>query len=130
SYSSPDRPANEMRSPIKLVPVEKSSLSLDLDGMANAAKGAGLVFVCNTNNPTATVHSVSAIADFVKKVRATSPGTAIHVDEAYLDYASDPNGTAAPLALEYPTSSSRGRSRRPTAWRDSGLGTRSGSRPR
>jgi histidinol-phosphate aminotransferase len=24
------------------------------------------------------------------------------VDEAYLDYAADPNGTAAPLALEYP----------------------------
>ena len=102
SYSSPDRTANEMMAPIKLVPVEKSSLSLDLDGMANAAKGAGLVFVCNPNNPTATVHSVSAIADFVKKVRATSPGTAIHVDEAYLDYAADPNGTAAPLALEYP----------------------------
>jgi histidinol-phosphate aminotransferase len=58
--------------------------------------------VCNPNNPTATVHSISAIADFVKKVRATSPGTAIHIDEAYLDYAADPNGTAAPLALEYP----------------------------
>ena len=102
SYSSPDRTANRIKAPIKLVPVEKSSLSLDLGAMADASKGAGLVFVCNPNNPTATVHAAAAIADFVKKVRATSPSTAIHIDEAYLDYAADPTGTAAQLALEYP----------------------------
>ena len=102
SYSSPDRTANRIKAPIKLVPVEKSSLSLDLGAMADASKGAGLVFVCNPNNPTATVHPVAAIADFVKKVRAASPSTAIHIDEAYLDYAADPTGTAAQLALEYP----------------------------
>jgi histidinol-phosphate aminotransferase len=102
SYSSPDRTANRIKAPIKLVPVEKSSLSLDLGAMADASKGAGLVFVCNPNNPTATVHPAAAIADFVKKVRATSPSTAIHIDEAYLDYAADPTGTAAQLALEYP----------------------------
>lgn len=101
SYSSPDRTANQIKAAIKLVPVEKSSLSLDLGAMADASKGAGLVFVCNPNNPTATVHPVSAIAELIKKVRATSPGTAIHIDEAYLDYAADPTGTAAPLALEY-----------------------------
>jgi histidinol-phosphate aminotransferase len=71
SYSSPDRTANEMKAGIKLVPVEKTSLGLDLGAMADAAKGAGLVFLCNPNNPTATVHPVSAIADFIKKVRAT-----------------------------------------------------------
>jgi histidinol-phosphate aminotransferase len=102
SYSSPDRTANRIKAPIKLVPVEKSTLSLDLGAMADASKGAGLAFICNPNNPTATVHPLPAIADFVKKVRATSPGTAIHVDEAYLDYAADPSGTAAQLALEYP----------------------------
>jgi histidinol-phosphate aminotransferase len=102
SYSSPDRTANQIKAPIKLVPVEKSSLSLDLGAMADASKGAGLVFVCNPNNPTSTVLAPATIAEFIKKVRATSPGTAIHVDEAYLDYAADPDGTAAPLALEYP----------------------------
>jgi histidinol-phosphate aminotransferase len=102
SYSSPDRTANQIKAAIKLVPVEKSTLMLDLGAMADASKGAGLVFVCNPNNPTATVHPVSAIADFIKKVRAASPTTAIHIDEAYLDYAVDPSGTAAPLALEYP----------------------------
>jgi len=102
SYSSPDRTANQIKAAIRLVPVEKSSLMLDLGAMADASKGAGLVFVCNPNNPTATVHPVSAIADFIKKVRAASPSTAIHIDEAYLDYAADPSGTAAPLALEFP----------------------------
>ena len=102
SYSSPDRTASRIKAPIKLVPVEKSSLALDLGAMADASKGAGLVFVCNPNNPTATVHSAASIADFVKKVRAASPSTAIHIDEAYLDYAADPTGTAAQLALEYP----------------------------
>jgi histidinol-phosphate aminotransferase len=102
SYSSPDRTANQIKAAIKLVPVEKSSLALDLGAMADASKGAGLVFVCNPNNPTAVAHPIAAIADFVKKVRATSPTTAIHIDEAYLDYAADPTGTAAALALEYP----------------------------
>lgn len=102
SYSSPDRTANQIKATVKLVPIEKASLALDLGAMADASKGAGLVFVCNPNNPTATIHPVSAIADFVKKVRAVSPTTAIHIDEAYIDYAADPKGTAAPLALEYP----------------------------
>ena len=102
SYSSPDRTANQIKAAVKLVPVEKASLGLDLGAMADASKGAGLVFVCNPNNPTATVHSVAAIADFIKKVRAVSPTTAIHIDEAYLDYAADPTGTAAPLALANP----------------------------
>ena len=102
SYSSPDRTAKVIGAPIKLVPVEKASLSLDLGAMASAAKGAGFVFVCNPNNPTSTFHSVSDLAEFVKKVRATSPATGIHIDEAYIDYAAEPNGTAAQLALEYP----------------------------
>lgn len=102
SYSSPDRTAHEINSPVKLVPLD-SALKLDLDAMAAAAKGAGLVFVCNPNNPTSTVHSKTAIADFVARVRATSPDTAILIDEAYIDYVADPSaGTAAPLALEHP----------------------------
>ena len=33
-----------------------AALKLDLDGTLATAKGAGLVFYCNPNNPTATVH--------------------------------------------------------------------------
>ncbi len=102
SYSSPDGTAREINAPVKRVPLDKS-LRLDLEAMAAAAKGAGLVFVCNPNNPTATVHSTKAIADFVAAVRASSPTTGILIDEAYIDYIDDPAaGTAARLALEHP----------------------------
>ena len=71
--------------------------------MAAAVKGAGLVFVNNPNNPTATVHGAPAIADFVERVRAESPDTVILIDEAYHDYVTDPAyRTAVPLAMETP----------------------------
>ena len=46
------------------VPVD-ASLFLDLDAMAAAAVGAGLVFFCNPNNPTATVHGDAAVKGFI-----------------------------------------------------------------
>jgi histidinol-phosphate aminotransferase len=102
SYSSTDRVATDLKAPVKLVPVTKD-LMLDLDAMAAAAKGAGLVFLCNPNNPTSTAHTASEVGDFIAKVKATSPGTAIHIDEAYIDYFDMPQiPTAAPFALQYP----------------------------
>ncbi len=80
-----------------------SDLKLDLDRMADAAPGAGLMFICNPNNPTATAHGLQAISDFVAKVRRTSPDTFILLDEAYADYATDPGyKTGIPLAMETP----------------------------
>ncbi len=71
--------------------------------MAAAAKGAGLVFLNNPNNPTATVHGSKAVADFVQKVRAASPDTVILIDEAYHDYVTDPSyESAIPLAMQTP----------------------------
>jgi histidinol-phosphate aminotransferase len=88
--------------PFKAVPVDKSG-ALDLDKMAAAARWAGLVFLCNPNNPTGTVHSFKAVADFVARVRRESPETAILIDEAYHDYVDDPSyGSALALALEQP----------------------------
>lgn len=88
--------------PVKAVPVDKG-LSLDLEAMAKAAEGAGLVFLCNPNNPTATVHGRQAVADFVARLGKTSPKTVILVDEAYHDYVEDPGyRTAIPLALANP----------------------------
>jgi histidinol-phosphate aminotransferase len=76
---------------------------LDLDAMAAAAKGAGLVFLNNPNNPTATVHGAKAIASFVERVRASSPDTLILIDEAYHDYVTDPSyQSAVPMALTTP----------------------------
>jgi histidinol-phosphate aminotransferase len=103
SFSSTDRTAAEiMKVPLRLVPVT-SRLTLDLDAMAAAAKGAGLVFLCNPNNPTATIYPAKEIGDFIAKVKAASPATAIHVDEAYIDYHDlSQLPTAAPYALQYP----------------------------
>jgi len=81
-----------------------SNLRLDVDQMAAAAgKGAGIVFFNNPNNPTATVHGAKTVADFVERIRRTSPDTVILIDEAYHDYVTDPSyETAVPLALETP----------------------------
>jgi histidinol-phosphate aminotransferase len=103
SYSSTDRTAAEvMKAPVKLVPLTRD-LKLDLDAMAAAAKGAGMLFICNPNNPTSTIYSAKEIGDVIAKVKAASPATAIHVDEAYIDYHDTPSlPTAAPYTLQYP----------------------------
>ena len=102
SYLSPEQTATAIGSPIKHVPVT-ADLKIDLDGMVKASVGAGLIFLCNPNNPTATAHSKSDIASFVAAVRKASPTTAILIDEAYIDYATDPNvQTAFDIALANP----------------------------
>ena len=53
---------------MRRVPVDKDG-RLDLDKMAQAARWAGLVFLCNPNNPTARVHPAKAVAEFVARVR-------------------------------------------------------------
>lgn len=80
-----------------------SSFRLDVEPMIAAAKGAGLVFFNNPNNPTATVHSAKTVADFIARVRRASPDTFILIDEAYHDYVTDPSyQSAIPLALDTP----------------------------
>ena len=78
-----------------------SSLAIDLDALAEASRGAGLVYLCNPNNPTGTVHGPGAVEGFVRRVLRESPDTMIHVDEAYINYARPGSiETAVPLALE------------------------------
>jgi histidinol-phosphate aminotransferase len=102
SFENPVTMAKKLGHPVVEVKLD-AALRLDLDAMAAAVKGAGLVFVNNPNNPTATVHGGAAIAAFVKRVRAESPDTVILIDEAYHDYVTDPAyRTAVPLALETP----------------------------
>lgn len=78
-------------------------LGLDLKTMAEKAAGAGLVFICNPNNPTGTVYGASVIEGFIERVRKASPETIILVDEAYHEYVEAPSyATAIPLALAFP----------------------------
>src|SRR3954451_219623 len=80
-----------------------SEFKIDLDQMLAAAKGAGLVFYCNPNNPTATYVGAKATRDFLSKMASTSPDTTVLVDEAYFDYVTDPNHeTHVPVAIENP----------------------------
>jgi histidinol-phosphate aminotransferase len=102
SYASPEGAARRIGAQVKAVPVDRD-LKLDLNAMAEAAKGAGLVFFCNPNNPTATAHPLPAVEQFVRRVKQESPDTAILIDEAYIDYTYDPAvKTAIPLTQELP----------------------------
>ncbi len=80
-----------------------SELKVDLDRMLAAAKGSGMIFYNNPNNPTATAVGSKDSRDFFEKVHQSSPKTTILVDEAYCDYVTDPSyETQIPLALTNP----------------------------
>jgi len=102
TFEQPEKMAEQLGVGVRRVPVDKDG-RLDLEAMAQAARWAGLVFLCNPNNPTSTVLPARAVADFVARVAQESPDTAILIDEAYHDYVTDPGyATAVPLALEHP----------------------------
>ncbi len=94
--------ARKMGHPVYEVKVD-SQFKINLEDMLTVVRGAGLVFLNNPNNPTATVHSLKAVTDFVERVRRISPDTVILIDEAYHEYVTDPEyQTAIPLALATP----------------------------
>ena len=91
-----------MRGAERSIPVS-SDLYLDLDAMVEASSGAGLVFLCNPNNPTSTIHTLSDIETAVRAIKRRSPDTAILIDEAYIHYATVPGvGSGAQISLELP----------------------------
>ncbi len=94
--------AEMMGHPVRAVPLD-ASFRIDPDKLADAARGAGLVFYCNPNNPTATYVGPTATREFFAKVNKASPETTILVDEAYFDYVSDPDhDTQIPIAVDNP----------------------------
>lgn len=102
SFEAPRDTAKKIGTPVREVGFD-AALRIDLAKLVEASKGAGLVFFCNPNNPTATVHGQAAVADTVKAIRAASPDTVILLDEAYHDYVTDPAyATAMPLAVSTP----------------------------
>ena len=94
--------ARYLRAEVKAISLADDG-KLDLDAMADASRGAGLVFFCNPNNPTGTVHSASDVYEFMRTVQRTSPETVIHFDQAYHEYVTDPNyESVAWMACEVP----------------------------
>ena len=94
--------AEMMGHPVRPVALD-NEFKIDLDKFAAAAKGAGLVFYCNPNNPTATYVGARATREFLARVSRESPDTTVLVDEAYFDYVTDPDhDTHIPIAVENP----------------------------
>ena len=94
--------AEMMGHPVRPVALD-ADFKIDLGKFADAAKGAGLVFYCNPNNPTATYVGARATREFLAKLAKDSPDTYVLVDEAYFDYVTDPDHeTHIPVALDNP----------------------------
>ena len=75
------------------------TFSHDLPKMAAAAKD-GLIYICNPNNPTASITPKNAVRQFIEK---TPRQTMILVDEAYLHYAdSSDYESVIPLIKDHP----------------------------
>jgi histidinol-phosphate aminotransferase len=115
-FTAPDRPlvgtiptyeectdyAKLMGHPVRPVALD-ADLKIDLGKLGEAAKGAGLVFYCNPNNPTATYVGAKATREFLAMMAKESPDTYVLVDEAYFDYVTDPDHqTHIPVAVENP----------------------------
>ncbi len=102
SFETPHTMAGKIGTPIKAIDPDKD-MALDVPKMLAASNGAGLIFFCNPNNPTATVHGEATLKDFVANVHEASPSTVILIDEAYHDYVTDPSyKTMIPLAIATP----------------------------
>jgi histidinol-phosphate aminotransferase len=75
-----------------------SGFSHDLPKMGAAAK-QGLIYICNPNNPTASITPKNELRDFIAKVPRQ---TMILVDEAYFHYADSPDyESVIPLVKEH-----------------------------
>lgn len=89
SYEEAPGYAALIENPVVAVPLD-ANMKLDLGGMADATKGAGLVFVNNPNNPTSTLHTGDALGAFIDRVLSETDAM-ILVDEAYHEYVTDPS---------------------------------------
>lgn len=102
TFEMPANRTEQLGRPVVEVPVTET-LTLDLEQMAARSAGAGLVYVCNPNNPTATLHGGTAIEQFVEAVLRREPKATILIDEAYHEYVERADyRTAVPVAVANP----------------------------
>ena len=86
------------RAEVVKVPLTKR-FAHDLAKMSAAAR-EGLIYVCNPNNPTASITPKNELRDFI---RNTPKSTMILVDEAYHHYADSPDyESVIPMVKDYP----------------------------
>jgi len=87
TYATCENTAKRLNVPVKAITVDKN-MQLDLAAMADAARGAGLVIVCNPNNPTGSISPPAELAWLLAHKPTT---TRVLVDEAYLQYSDQPS---------------------------------------
>ncbi len=79
----------------------RSDFAHDLDAMLKPARGAGIVYICNPNNPTGSITPREDIENFLKKLGGSGPY--VLLDEAYHHFADSPSyGSFADRASGYP----------------------------
>ena len=94
TYETSGRAAKFLNVPIKNVPL-KPDYSHDLRAMSTTDANAGVIYVCNPNNPTGTMTPNSEIAWLVDNKPA---GSIIVLDEAYIHWTQAyPNNTNSHL---------------------------------
>jgi histidinol-phosphate aminotransferase len=102
TYAAIATATEQLGNPVNRVPIRPDG-GLDLEGMADKARGAGLVFLCNPNNPTGVLTPAGEVAAFIARVGAASPETTIVVGEVYHEYIDNPAyASVAPQALVNP----------------------------
>lgn len=82
TFEAVARHASSLGAEVRRVPLT-SSYEHDVEAMLKAADGAGLVYVCNPNNPTATITPTRKIQALTARAPAE---TMVLVDEAYHHY--------------------------------------------
>lgn len=88
SYTDLPRSAEEMGAEVRWIPLD-DEYKLDLQAMESAVdENTSLVYICNPNNPTATVLDPSELESFCKRVSTKVP---VFIDEAYIDYLDEPD---------------------------------------
>lgn len=88
SYADLPRSAEEMGGEVRWIPLD-DEYKLDLKAMESAIdENTSLVYICNPNNPTATVLDATELESFCKRVSQKTP---IFIDEAYIDYLDEPD---------------------------------------
>lgn len=83
-YEAGTRAAEFVGAPVIKVPLRKSDHAHDVKAMAAASPTAGVIYLCNPNNPTGTVTPQEDIEWLVANKPA---GTVILLDEAYVHFA-------------------------------------------
>ncbi|QJX00860.1 pyridoxal phosphate-dependent aminotransferase [Frigoriglobus tundricola] len=91
-YEAPERAARFVGAKVISVPLRKD-YSHDTRAMVKADANAGVIYICNPNNPTGTV---TAKADIEYVVANKPKGCVVLIDEAYIHYAKT-TGSAASL---------------------------------